>query len=187
MSNLAEEPRLLIVDDDPVFSTTLARAMRNRGYRVETALDISTALQQCKAFSPDYLLLDLRIGEESGLQLIEPMLEQIPTLYILMLTGFASIATAVHAIKLGAADYLAKPVDAQMVEQALQKKVAPASAPDAVVPENSAKMMSVERLEWEHIQRVLADNEGNVSAAARSLNMHRRTLQRKLAKRPRRR
>ena len=114
------------------------------------------------------------------------MLEQIPTLHILMLTGFASIATAVRAIKLGAADYLAKPVDAEMVDQALRKKVAPVSAPAAISSADSTKMMSVERLEWEHIQRVLADNDGNVSAAARSLNMHRRTLQRKLAKRPRR-
>ena len=180
------ERRVLIVDDDPVFCSTLARALVNRGYRAVTAQNSRTALQLCNDFAPDYLLLDLRIGDESGLQLIRPMLEQIPTLHILMLTGFASIATAVRAIKLGAADYLAKPVDAEMVDQALRKKVAPVSAPAAISSADSTKMMSVERLEWEHIQRVLADNDGNVSAAARSLNMHRRTLQRKLAKRPRR-
>ncbi|MDF1818959.1 MAG: response regulator [Immundisolibacteraceae bacterium] len=180
------ERRVLIVDDDPVFGLTLARALDNRGYYAVTAQNSQAALELCNDFVPDYLLLDLRIGEENGLQLIRPMLEQIPTLHILMLTGFASIATAVRAIKLGAADYLAKPVDAEMVDQALQKKIATVSAPAVNSSADSTKMMSVERLEWEHIQRVLADNDGNVSAAARSLNMHRRTLQRKLAKRPRR-
>jgi len=180
MDNNATTSKLLIIDDDPIFSTTLARALSRRGYRVETAQNIAKALQQCKEFAPEFVVLDLRIGDESGLQLIEPMLKLLPTLHILMLTGFASIATAVHAIKLGAADYLAKPVDAQMVDRALKQKTAlPSTAHTTVI-------MSVERLEWEHIQRALTDNDGNVSAAARSLSMHRRTLQRKLAKRPRR-
>jgi two-component system response regulator RegA len=185
-ASTGSKSRVLIVDADPVFCSTLARALDNRGYCAVTAQNSQAALQLCDDFAPDYLLLDLRIGDESGLQLIKPMLEQIPTLHILVLTGFASIATAVRAIKLGAADYLAKPVDAEMVNQALQKKVAPVSAPAVNSSADSTKMMSVERLEWEHIQRVLADNDGNVSAAARALNMHRRTLQRKLAKRPRR-
>ncbi|RLA09288.1 MAG: two-component system response regulator [Gammaproteobacteria bacterium] len=176
---MADAQKLLIIDDDPVFSTALARALSNRGYQVETVHDVDGALRQCEQFLPVFVVLDLRLGEGSGLQIIEPMLALNPTLHILMLTGFASIATAVHAIKLGAADYLAKPVDAQMVDQALQQKT-------VIFREPEAEVMSVERLEWEHIQRALADHDGNVSAAARALKMHRRTLQRKLAKRPRR-
>lgn len=175
-----EQPaHLLVVDDDETFNRVLCRSLGQRGYVVYGARNPDTALALAKEHEPEYVVLDLNIGGESGLRLIRPLLEVNPGTRILVLTGYASIATAVEAVKLGAVQYLAKPADVSAILNALTAGEAPAR-PDALPDEP----MSVSRLEWEHIQRVLAEHGGNISAAARALRMHRRTLQRKLAKRP---
>jgi len=170
---------LLLVDDDAVFAAVLARALGARGFIVSTANDGVGALAIAREQSPPYAVLDLKLGAENGLALIPELLAARPGLRILLLTGYASIATAVEAIKRGAHDYLAKPVDADQVVQALlgdgNREVGHAP------PEHAPPL---KRLEWEHIQRVMAESDGNVSEAARRLGLHRRTLQRKLAKRP---
>lgn len=168
--------RILLVDDDDIFTMVLGRSLRKRGLEVITAGSLQAALEQSSKGSVDYALVDLKIGQDSGLALIPRLLENRPACKIVVLTGYASIATAIEAIKLGAIYYLAKPVDADAVIGALSKENANAEQPLAKRP------LSVRQLEWEHVQRVLADHQGNVSATARSLNMHRRTLQRKLAK-----
>jgi two-component system response regulator RegA len=171
--------RVILIDDDTVFSAVLARALRARGFEVDTAADGADALQRVRESRPDSAVLDLKLGAENGLALIPDLLAARPGLRILLLTGYASIATAVEAIKRGAHDYLAKPVDADQVVQALlgdgNREVGHAP------PEHAPPL---KRLEWEHIQRVMAESDGNVSEAARRLGLHRRTLQRKLAKRP---
>ena len=171
--------RLLIVDDDEVFADTLARACRRRGCEVVTAGSGQAAL--AALLDPDITgcILDLRIADESGLQLIPELLQRRSGLRILMLTGYSAIATAVEAIKRGAADYLAKPAPVDDILRALQG----ASAPVNLLP-GDVSSPSVDRLAWEHIQRVLLEEGGNVSSTARRLGMHRRTLQRRLIKRP---
>lgn len=172
-------PRLLVVDDDEAFNRVLCRSIGQRGYQVVGARNSEEALVHCREQDPEYIVLDLNIGGESGLKLIRPLLDISPQARILVLTGYASIATAVEAVKLGAVQYLAKPVDVATILSTL------ASPDDFESTETLLdEPMSVSRLEWEHIQRVLAEHDGNVSAAARALRMHRRTLQRKLAKRP---
>jgi len=136
------------------------------------------ALDIAKQQQPDYCLLDLKIAHESGLKLISPLLIANPNMTIVMMTGYASISTVVESIKLGARNYLTKPLDTAKVIDALENMPANADLPIDNDP------MSVKRLEWEHIQSVLSKNNGNVSATARDLNMHRRTLQRKLAQKP---
>jgi two-component system response regulator RegA len=171
---------VLLIDDDEVFARVLARALAARGFGVQTAGNRADALAAARELEPDHAVLDLKLGEENGLALIPELLEIQPDLRILLLTGYASIATAVEAIKRGATDYLAKPVDADQVVQALRgggEGAEPASTPSFAAP-------PLKRLEWEHIQRVLAECDGNISEAARRLGLHRRTLQRKLAKRP---
>ncbi len=172
--------RILVVDDDETFVHVLSRALGARGFEVSGARDATQALAACTEHRPRYVVLDLKLGSESGLALIPRLLAVRPDLRILLLTGYASIATAVEAIKRGAHDYLAKPVDADQVVAALlgesASHVNAAVVPDAPPP--------LKRLEWEHIQRVLAECDGNISEAARRLGLHRRTLQRKLAKRP---
>jgi two-component system response regulator RegA len=180
----ADHPhRVILIDDDTVFSSVLARALAARGFSVDTAADGARALALVREFAPDSAVLDLKLGTENGLALIPELLAARPELRILLLTGYASIATAVEAIKRGAHDYLAKPVDADQVAQALL-----ADSGDAAGDEENAPLEvhvpPLRRLEWEHIQRVLADCDGNISEAARRLGLHRRTLQRKLAKRP---
>ncbi len=171
--------RVLIVDDDVRFAETLARALGRRGWRTAVAHEPPAALELLRGGAPDAAIVDLRLGDADGLALLEPLRAAGPAMRILVLTGYASIATAVTAVKLGADDYLTKPVTAKTVADALQRDGAGrASAGQAATP------MSPRRLEWEHIQRVLAENDGNISATARTLKMHRRTLQRKLAKRP---
>lgn len=173
--------RVLLVDDDPVFVQVLGRALVARGFEVSSALDGQQALARCMDVQPRFVVLDLKLGLESGLALIPKLIAARPGVRILLLTGYASIATAVEAIKRGAHDYLAKPVDADQVVQALLGH-ASASVPEAGILPNAPPPLK--RLEWEHIQRVLAECEGNISEAARRLGLHRRTLQRKLAKRP---
>jgi two-component system response regulator RegA len=169
---------LLLVDDDALLSSVLARALGARGFAVRTAMGVqSCAAALAHGPRPDFALLDLRLGEDSGLPLIKSILQASPECAIVVMTGFASIATAVDAIKLGARQYLAKPVGVDAIVKALVEDERPELA---AVPREA---LSVARLQWEHIQRVLADHGGNISAAARALKMHRRTLQRRLAKR----
>ena len=169
--------RILVVDDDRVFAETLARALVRRGHQVTVAADGEAALEH-REQPFDAAVVDLRLATDSGLRLIPPLIATHPGIRILLLTGYASIATAVEAIKLGAVHYLPKPAGVDDILQALGRSE---GNPDAPAPEEP---MSVDRLEWEHIQKVLAENDGNLSATARALKMHRRTLQRKLAKRP---
>lgn len=173
--------RVILIDDDTVFSAVLARALRARGFEVDTAADGASALERVREAKPDSAVLDLKLGAENGLALIPDLLAARPGLRILLLTGYASIATAVEAIKRGAHDYLAKPVDADQVAQAL---LGQAMSEAAGTEPSELHTPPLKRLEWEHIQRVLTECEGNISEAARRLGLHRRTLQRKLAKRP---
>ncbi len=170
--------RLLLVDDDPVFAGTLAQALRRRGHQVELAHDFDTALEHAAQGEFNAAVLDLNLATDSGLRLIAPLKATCPDLRILLLTGYASIATAVAAIKLGARHYLPKPAGVEEILAALGREQGDEEVPPAAEP------MSVDRLEWEHIQKVLLGNDGNISATARALKMHRRTLQRKLTKRP---
>lgn len=171
--------RWLIVDDDRVFAETLARGLTRRGHRAAIANDGAEALRQAE-LGTDRVVLDMRLGDESGLRLLPALRQRLPSARIVILTGFGSIATAVQAIREGADDYLPKPARLADVLRAFE------SGPEAATPPDSAAFhpMSPRRLEWEHLQRVLAEEQGNVSRAARRLGMHRRTLQRKLAKKP---
>jgi two-component system response regulator RegA len=173
-------PRILVVDDDAVFADTLARSLARRGARTRVAHSTAGAIAQLPEFEPTHAVLDLKLGDENGLATLRELLARRKGLRVLLLTGYASLATAVEAVKLGAVNYLAKPVDAQAVLAALGEQAA-APTVAATVDERGP---SLKRLEWEHIQRVLAECEGNISAAARRLGLHRRTLQRKLGKRP---
>lgn len=176
-----DQPLLLLVDDDPTFTRVMARALVRRGLRVTIAGNAEQAMELARVERPDYAVLDLKMEGDSGLVLLPRLLELYPGLKVAILTGYSSIATAVEAIKRGACNYLCKPADADDVLTALLSEQAD---PDTLVPEHP---MSVDRLQWEHIQRVLAEHEGNISATARALGMHRRTLQRRLQKRPVRR
>jgi two-component system response regulator RegA len=172
---------LLLVDDDAVFARVLARALNARGFTVRTAPSLEEATAQLAAdggFAPDFAILDLNLAGSSGLKLIGALRQASPECRIVVLTGYASISTAVDAIKLGADQYLAKPIEVDAIVRALTD----AQTPDQ--DDAGDNTLSVSRLEWEHIQRVLAENSGNISATARALKMHRRTLQRKLTKRP---
>lgn len=172
----------LLIDDDAVFSATLARALTRRGYTVHEAPDVPSALTAARSgLRFDAITVDLHLGEDAGLTLIAPLRAVQPQARILVLTGYASIATAVQAIKDGADNYLAKPANTDSILAALRADASETRADEAL---ENLTPLSVARLEWEHIQRVLAEHDGNVSATARALNMHRRTLQRKLAKRP---
>jgi len=173
-------PSVLVVDDDVRFAETLARALERRGWVASVAHTIDGALAAARARTVDAAIVDLRLGNEDGLELIEPLHALGERIRIVVLTGYASLTTAVKAIKLGADDYLAKPVTASAVVETLQRGVLSAAATAAP----RAEPMSPRRLEWEHIHRVLAEHSGNLSATARALKMHRRTLQRKLAKKP---
>lgn len=170
--------KVLIIEDDDVFSASLKRRLDKNNYRCTLTDNCSDALLLCRQVLPDIILLDMHLDGDSGLRIIEPMRNILPNGRIILLTGYASIATAVEAIKLGADDYLAKPVDTQTLLSAITGKTA--SQPI----EDDTETLSSEQMEWEHIQQVLKFNDGNVSAAARQLSMHRRTLQRKLKKRP---
>ncbi|MGN6312675.1 MAG: response regulator transcription factor [Rhodanobacteraceae bacterium] len=173
--------KLLLADDDAVFVHVLGRALRSRGFEVASAFDAAGALAAARQEHPEFVVLDLKLGADNGLALIPELLVAAPGARILLLTGYASIATAVEAIKRGAHDYLAKPVDADAVVRAL-RAVGATRAEQQPSQENLPPRLK--RLEWEHIQRVLAECGGNVSAAARRLGMHRRSLQRKLVKHP---
>lgn len=173
-----DRPRLLLVDDDPTFCAVLNQALEKRQFEVLVAQDLAQGLKVAEEAVPEYAVIDLRIGHESGLALVEKLKALDHNTRIVMLTGYASIATAVEAIKLGATHYLTKPADADEIVAALHKDEGDASV------EVKDRPLSVKRLEWEHLQKVLVEHHGNISAAARALGMHRRTLQRKLDKRP---
>jgi two-component system response regulator RegA len=172
-------PSLLLVDDDGTYRERLARAITARGYEVRTAVDAETALALAEADSPEFAVLDLRMPGDSGLELLRRLLIIDPTTRVLMLTGYGSIATALEAVRLGAVNYLTKPADVDDILAAFNPEGAnPEATTDLATP-------SLARVEWEHIQRVLSDCEGNLSEAARRLGLHRRSLQRKASrKRP---
>lgn len=169
--------RLLIVEDDPTAAMLLARSLRRHGYEVETAASVQEALERSVLCNPTAAIVDLRLGRESGLALVPSLSQRHPGIRILVLTGYASITTAVQAIKLGATDYLAKPAQLTEILTALR-----GARPVELQPEFNRP--SPRRFEWEYIQQVLAEQEGNISATARALGVQRRTLQRKLAKKP---
>lgn len=177
---------LLVIEDDATFSATLLRALRRRGYTAHAAPTPEAALELARTVATDWIVLDLNLGGASGLGLIPRLRELVPGCRIVVLTGYASITTAVDSIKLGAVQYLAKPVDVDTLLRAFHHspESGDALAGDTPMRGVAAQPMSVERMEWEHIQRVLREHRGNISATARALNMHRRTLQRKLLKRP---
>jgi len=168
--------RLLIADDDQAFASVLERILAGEGFDCVVCHDATSALTESRRFRPTHVLLDMHLGQESGLQIIRPLRDLLPDCRIVLLTGFASIATAVEAIHLGASDYLLKPVDAATLVKTLTGSSDPVSK---VIDETP---LTPERLEWEHLQQVLRANDGNISATARQLGMHRRTLQRKLQK-----
>lgn len=173
---------LLLVDDDSLFTTTLSRSLQKRGLSVHCAVNTSTTLAALQSHTFDLILLDLNLDGESGLKLLQAILQQQPDARVVMLTAYASVATAVDAIKRGAENYLCKPVTASDIAALLEEKEQPNETEDS--SDVSDTHLSVDRLEWEHLQRVLLEHNGNISATARALNMHRRTLQRKLQKRP---
>ncbi len=176
-----EHPHILLVDDDELFTHVMARALTRRGLRVSVAGSADEGLALAQQDLPEYAVLDLKMEGDSGLVLLPKLLELDAEMQVVILTGYSSIATAVEAIKRGARNYLCKPADADDVLAALLSDRADV---ETLVPDNP---ISVDRLQWEHIQRVLAEHDGNISATARALGMHRRTLQRKLQKRPVRR
>ncbi|MFC5991671.1 ActR/PrrA/RegA family redox response regulator transcription factor [Limoniibacter endophyticus] len=173
---LGRDPTLLIVEDDKPFSSRLARAMESRGFTVSVAENVAEALAKIKAGAPAYAVVDMRLGDGNGLDVVKAIHEKREDCRAIILTGYGNIATAVTAVKLGAIDYLSKPADADEVYKALIGSADDTASP----PENP---MSADRVRWEHIQRVYEMCERNVSETARRLNMHRRTLQRILAKR----
>ncbi|CAM4079509.1 MULTISPECIES: response regulator transcription factor [Shewanella] len=171
--------RLLIIEDEPSFAGILARRMSKHGYECALAHDATQALLKARQFKPSHILLDMKLADDNGLALIPPLKGAVPQAVLVLLTGYASIATAVEAMRLGADNYLTKPADTATLLKVLDDK-----APKAIAPEVDEAPLSPKRVEWEHLQQVLTANKGNVSATARQLGMHRRTLQRKLLKKP---
>jgi len=173
---IAVDRSLLIVDDDKAFLQRLARAMEARGYVVDTADSVADGIHKAEATPHAFAVVDMRLEDGNGLDVIERLRAKSPEARVVVLTGYGNIATAVTAVKLGAVDYLAKPADADDIHVALTREPDERAPP----PENP---MSADRVRWEHIQRVYELCDRNVSETARRLNMHRRTLQRILAKR----
>lgn len=169
---------ILVVDDDEVFRSRLARALRDRGHEVRTAGSADEALALAQQESPEYAVVDLKMPGRGGLHLLAELKALDPSTSVVVLTGYGSIATALEAVRRGALDYVAKPIDADQLLATFGRAAgAPSPLPEAATP-------TLARAEWEHIQRVLADCEGNVSEAARRLGLHRKSLQRKLHKYP---
>ncbi|MDF1872761.1 ActR/PrrA/RegA family redox response regulator transcription factor [Vannielia sp.] len=176
LREIGEDKSLLIVDDDEPFLRRLARAMEKRGFEVECAGSVAAGKAVATARPPAYAVIDLRLEDGNGLDVVELLREKRPESRVVVLTGYGAIATAVAAVKIGATDYLSKPADANEVTNALLAREDELPPP----PDNP---MSADRVRWEHIQRVYELCDRNVSETARRLNMHRRTLQRILAKR----
>ena len=173
----AEKPCALVVDDDEVFRTRLCRAFTARGWEALPAADAAVAIELAGEHSPDLAVVDLRIGSDNGIDVVRELRRLDSTCFLLMLTGWGSIATAVEAVRTGADHYLSKPVDVDQILAAHSARGQAAGPAETAVP-------SLARVEWEHIQRVLTDAGGNVSLAAKRLGIHRRSLQRKLSKYP---
>lgn len=176
-----DRPRsILIVDDSQLFRERLARAFRERGFEVQVACNYDEAMDEVRQQSPHLAVVDLRMPGKSGLELVRDLIEWDDSIRVLVLSGFGSIATAVDAVKLGAVNFLPKPADADDILGAFER-----SGVELTEEGNgeAAEVPSLARAEWEHIHRVLADCEGNISEAARRLGIHRRSLQRKLRKR----
>jgi two-component system response regulator RegA len=173
-----DAPSILVVDDDDVLRTQLVRAFGDRGFAADGAASVAAAVELATTEPPEFAVVDLRLGVDSGLALVPVLLELEPAMRVVVLTGYGSIATAVQATKLGAVNYLSKPADVDDILRALSAE----SEPDAQPLGSDAPVPSLARTEWEHIHRVLADCDGNVSEAARKLRIHRRSLQRKLSK-----
>lgn len=171
---------ILVVDDDDVFRERLAKAFRARGYEATTAHDYESAIAIAKNDSPELAVVDLRMPGRSGLELLRDLLDIDEATKIVVLTGYGSIATAIDAIRLGAVHYLSKPADADEILAAFARKADTSTS----ISQTEFSAPSLARAEWEHINRVLSDCGGNISEAARRLGMHRRSLQRKLAKYP---
>jgi two-component system response regulator RegA len=176
MSTVA--PSLLLVEDDDVLRPRLARALRDRGFEVREAADGAAALDLARNDPPEHAVVDLRMPGLSGLEVVQRLKEIDPSTLVVVLTGYGSIATALEAVRLGATDYLSKPADVDQIVAAFSRAGSPLPSPD------ESPTPSLARVEWEHINRVLADCGGNVSQAARVLGIHRRSLQRKLSKFP---
>jgi two-component system, response regulator RegA len=181
--------RLLIIEDDQGLAAILSRRMARHGFECQLSHDASDALLTARHFQPSHILLDMKLAKDNGLNLIVPLRNLLPKTMMVLLTGYASIATAVEAMRLGANNYLAKPVDTHTLLAALDvnkdaKQGDAKSADYGARDELDDLPLNPKRLEWEHIQQVLSANQGNVSETARQLGMHRRTLQRKLLKKP---
>lgn len=175
--DLGADRSLLLVDDDEVFLKRLAKAMEKRGFTVATAGSVAAGKALALAHPPAYAVIDLRLEDGNGLDVVEALRAKRPDARIVVLTGYGAIASAVAAVKIGATDYLSKPADADEVVNALLQREG------AVLPDPAENPMSADRVRWEHIQRVYEQCDRNVSETARRLSMHRRTLQRILAKR----
>ena len=171
-------PTILVVEDDDAFRAILVQALEARGYEVRGVADAGTALQAARQESPEMAVVDLRLGTESGLDVVRELKAIDSSTAIVVLTGYGSIATALESIRLGALHYLTKPTDPDRILAAFERGLA---ARPRDLPIDTP---SLARVEWEHLQRVLTDCGGNISEAARELGMHRKSLQRKLAKRP---
>ena len=169
----------LLIDDDPAFSTVLARVLERRGEKALIASNGDQAMAQLQTEDIDRVVLDLKLEQESGLAILQQLLTSQPSVEVVILTGYSSISTAVEAIKLGAVNYLCKPAGVEEIVAAFESRGGEAG--EGPLQDSPP---SVSRLEWEHIQKVLNQHEGNISATAKTLGMHRRTLQRKLQKRP---
>ena len=177
-STPVDRPHLLLADDDITFCKVLGKALEARGYSVEMAHDGRSAMRLIDKAAPEFAVVDLRLPDMSGLKVIERLKAVDEHTNIICLTGYGSIATAIEAIKLGATYYLTKPANADQVLAAFGL-----TEPNTTLPDTD-QLLTVDRLEWEHIQGVLTRHDGNISATSRALNMHRRTLQRKLQKNP---
>jgi two-component system response regulator RegA len=174
---MAEPKRLILIEDDEKFAATLKRSFERRGYEVAHVSGLEQALETLRTFTPRYAVVDLKLAGESGLACVRALAERDPDMLIVVLTGFASIATAVEAIKLGACHYLAKPSNTDDIEAAFLKREGDI---DAAI---GGRATSIKNLEWERIHQTLVETDFNISEAARRLGMHRRTLARKLEKR----
>ncbi|MDS9466769.1 ActR/PrrA/RegA family redox response regulator transcription factor [Paracoccus sp. MBLB3053] len=174
--NIGPDPSLLLVDDDEVFLNRLGRAMEKRGFTVSRASSVAEARRIVEENPPAYAVVDLRLEDGNGLDIVDALRDAREDARIVVLTGYGAIATAVAAVKMGATDYLSKPADAEEVMRALLSS-------DGALPPPPESPMSADRIRWEHIQRVFEQCDRNVSETARRLHMHRRTLQRILAKR----
>ena len=173
----AGDRQLLIVEDDEAFARTLKRSFERRGYAVSTSSSLEDVAASLRATKPRFAVVDLKLGGASGLACVQLLHAHDPAMRIVVLTGFASIATAVEAIKLGASHYLAKPSNTDDIEAAFARDTGDAETPV------DGRQTSIKTVEWEHIHQTLADTNFNISEAARRLGMHRRTLARKLEKR----